>query len=103
MFWKKKNGEKKLSPKDIIINQIDALTPGQGVLYKLPEIYWTGLGGFILIERNGQQTEKAKPFVAFTDEIKDGAPVGKKKRLWEFNMAREMASWIIERNGVLYP
>jgi hypothetical protein len=30
-------------------------------------------------------------------------PVGKKKRLWEFNMAREMASWIIERNGVLYP
>ena len=103
MFWKKK-GEKKLSPKDILINQIDALTtPGQSLLYKLPEIYWTGLGGFIVIERNDKQTEKSKPFVAFTDEIKDGAPVGKKKRLWEFNVAREMASWIIERNGVLYP
>lgn len=102
MFWKKK-GEKKLSPKDILINQIDALTEGQGVLYKLPEIYWTGLGGFIIIERNSQKDEKSKPFVAFTDEIKDGTPVGKKKRLWEFNYAREMASWILERGGVLYP
>ena len=103
MFWKKKTGEKKLSPKDIIINQIDALTEGKCALYKLPEIYWTGLGGFILIERNSQKGEKSKPFVAFTDEIKDGAPVGKKKRLWEFNYAREMASWVIERNGVFYP
>ncbi len=103
MFWKKKTGEKKLSPKDIIINQIDVLTEGQSAVYKLPEIYWTGLGGFIVIERNSQKGEKSKPFVAFTDEIKDGAPVGKKKRLWEFNYAREMASWIIERGGVLYP
>ena len=100
MFWKKKGGEKKLSPKDIVINQIDALTPGQCAMYKLPEIYWTGLGGFIVIERNAQQTEKSKPVVAFTDEIKEGKPVGKKKRLWEFNQAREMASWIIERNGI---
>lgn len=103
MFWKKKTGEKKLSPKDIIINQIDALTEGQSVLYKLPEIYWSGLGGFIIIERNDQKSIKSKPFAAFADEIKDGTPVGKKKRLWEFNVAREMASWIIERNGVLYP
>lgn len=103
MFWKKNKGEKKLSPKDLIINQIDALTLGQSLVYKLPEIYWTGLGGFIIIERNGHQTEKSKPFVAFTDEIKDGAPVGKKKRLWEFNYAREMASWVVERTGILYP
>jgi len=101
MFWKKK-GEKKLSPKEIMMNQIDQLAPGQSLVYKLPEIYWTGLGGFILIERNAQQTEKSKPFTAFSDEIKDGTPVGKKKKLWEFNQAKEMASWIMERNGVLY-
>jgi len=100
MFWKKKKGEKKLSPKEIIMRDLEQLASGNSLVYKMPEIYWTGLGGFVIIEANTKYGEpKQKKYLAFTDQIKDGQPVGKKRQLWSFDAPKDMASWLIERGG----
>jgi len=101
MFWKKK-GEKKLSPKEIIANQIDQLAETKSLSYKLPEVYWTGLGGFVYIETNPKFGEKKeRKYLSFTDTVVDGKPAGKRRQLWAFDSSREMAAWLIERGAEL--
>ena len=113
MFWKKKQTEakakeakpqkaKKLSPKEIMINQIEQLGPGQNLTYRLAEFLWEGFGGFIVVELNPQYPQKGRRYIVSTDKIVDGKPAGQKTRLWDSNKPKDVASWILEKNGVLF-
>lgn len=102
MFWGKKSTEpreKKLSPKEVIINKIEQLTPGQALCYKLPETYG---GGLAVVELNPQYPQKGKRYVMSTEELVDNKPSGKRRRLWDSDKPKDLAAWIIDRNGVLF-
>ena len=113
MFWKKKPAEtkakvpkkpkaKKLSPKEIMINQIEQLSPGQSLTYQLAERLWAGFAGFIIVELNPQYPQKGRRYIISTDKIVDGKPAGQKKRSWDSDKAKQVASWILEYQGVLF-
>ena len=110
MFWKKKQAEakakeakpkkvKKLSPKEIIGNQIEQLSPGQSLSYRLPETYG---GGLAIVGLNPEYPGKGKKYVLSTDKIVAGKPAGQKTRFWDSNKPKDVASWILEKNGELF-
>jgi|GEM_PF-690097 len=104
----KKTGEQKpeevrrIGPKETMINQIEQLPKGERLVYKLSEIYWTGLGGFAIVELNPQYPGKGKKYVVSTDKIEDGKPSGRAARLWETNKAKDAAEWILDKKGALF-
>lgn len=110
MFWKKKQTEakateakpqkvEKLSPKEIIGNQIEQLGPGQSLSYKVPEVWG---GDFITVELNPQYPGKGKKYVLGTDKIVEGKPAGKRSRMWDSDKPKDIAGWIVERDGKLF-
>jgi hypothetical protein len=103
MFWKKKPaaGEPKAgdSPKDIITNQIEQLTPGQTLSYRLPETYGDRLA---VIELNLQYLKKGqKKYILSLEELVDGKPTGKRRRFLDSNKPKDLAGWILDRDGEL--
>ena len=110
MFWKKKQTEakpvepkpqkaKKLSPKEIMMNQIEQLGAGQSLSYRLPETFG---GGLAVVELNPQYPGRGKKYVLSTDAIVEGKPAGKRSRLWDSDKPKDLAGWILERNGELF-
>ena len=114
MFWKKKPTEakpteakaevpqpkaKELSPKEIMINQIEQLSPGQSISYRLPEIRG---GGLAVVELNPQYPKKGKKFIVSTDKIVEGKPAGKRLRLFDSDKPKDLAGWILGHGGELF-
>lgn len=102
MFWKKKPAAGgKLSQKDIIANQIEQLGLGQSLGYKLPETFG---GGLAVIELNPRYpTEKRqKKYILSTEEIVDSKPAGKRRLLWDSDKPKELAAWVVDRQGELF-
>jgi len=110
MFWRKKQTEtkvteakpkkvKKLSPREIIGNQIEQLGLGQSLSYRLPETYG---GGLAVVELNPEYPGKGKKYVLKTDKIVEGKPAGKRSRLWDSDKPKDIAGWILDRNGELF-
>jgi len=117
MFWKKKQAEEKpakakaeppkpkvkqLSPKEIMINQIEQLGSGQNLTYRLAEHLWEGFGAFAMVELNPQYPGKGRKYIVSSDKMADGKPAGQKTRLWDSSKPKDVASWILEKNGVLF-
>jgi len=102
MFWKKKPaaGEPAVgdSPKDIMADQIEQLTPGQTLSYRLPETYG---GGLAVIELNPQYPKKGRKYILSTETIVDSKPTGKRRRLFDANKPKDIAGWILDRDGEL--
>ena len=90
---------KELSPQEIIGSQIEQLGPGQSLSYKLPE----ALGGdFAIVELNPQYPGKGKKYVVSSDEIVEGKPAGKKFRMFDSDKPKDIAGWIMKREGKLF-
>jgi len=87
---------KKASPRDLMIDEINAVEVGKEITYKLGVIY---VKPYITIARNAT----GKRFVVYQDG-KDAAgnPAGKRGKFWDANEAKDIAGWIIEREGTLY-
>jgi len=100
MFWKRKKTEgareKKLSPKEVITNEIEQLAPGQALSYKHTETFG---GGLTVVELNPQYPEKGKKYNVSTEELVDNKPAGKRRRLFDSNKPKDVASWILDRDG----
>lgn len=109
MFWKKKQTEakttekkakaKKVSPMDIIINQIAQLVLGESLIYHLPAIYGNDLA---IVQLNPDYPNKGRKYTMFSEKLVDGKPCGQRVRLWYSDKPRQIADWIYSRNGVLY-
>jgi len=114
MFWKKKQAEEKpakakaeppkpkvkqLSPKEIIINQIEQIGPVQSLTYQLAEYL---MDRFAIVELNPEYPGKGRKYIVSSDRMVDGKPAGQKTRLWDSSKPKDVASWILEKNGVLF-
>lgn len=123
MFWKKKQPvttalegkaqetkvevqepqkAKKLSPKEIMANQIEQLRPEHSLVYRLSKIYWSGLGGFAIVELNPEYPRKGKKYVLSIDKIVEGKPAGNRSHFSDDNNPKGIARWIVDRGGELY-
>jgi len=107
MFWKKekegtaapvKEAEKakKLSPKDVMAAQIDAVEAGKEITFKLGEIY---VKPYITVVRNAT----GKKFTVFQDG-KDtaGKPAGRRGKFWDVDHSKDIVNWVCEREGTLF-
>ena len=111
MFWRKKPAEakpaevkaelkkpkeKKLSPSDILVKQIEQLGPEQSISYRLPETFG---GGLVVVELNPQYPKKGRKYILNTEKIVDGKPAGRRSHLWDSNKTGDIARWILDRMG----
>jgi hypothetical protein len=87
---------KKASPRDLMIEEINAIEVGKEITFKLGVIY---VKPYITIVRNAT----GKRFVVYQDG-KDaaGKPAGKRGKFWDANEAKDIVNWILEREGALY-
>jgi hypothetical protein len=101
--------EKKLSAKEIkeqnikrIISEVGQLTPGQVLIYKVPE--YLGIMGavFLTIELNPSLPGKGKKYILSTDKMADGKPSGQRARSFDSNKPAEYANWVVDRVGERY-
>lgn len=109
MAGNKEESNKKLSAKEIkeqntkrIISEVEQLTPGQVLIYKVPE--YLGIMGsvFLAIEFNPSFPGKGKKYTLSTDKLVDAKPSGQRARFIESNKPAEYASWVIDRVGERY-
>ena len=114
MFWRKKTAEagkpetkavattvkvKKLSPKDVMRQQIEQLSAEEVLRYKLPDTYG---GGLAIVELNPKYPKKGKKYIISTDKLIDGKPANKKSHLFDGDNPKGIANWILERAGELF-
>lgn len=112
MFWnKKKSGDtataeqqpakqKKVTPKDLMAQQMEAIDAGKELTYKLGDIY---VKPYITVQRNPNHPGTGKKFVVLQEsKTTDGSPSGNRGQFWETNNAAEIAGWVLEREGKLF-
>ncbi len=91
--------DKKLSPKDALAQQIDAIPAGSEMVCKLGQIY---VKPFISVTINSEYP-KGKKFIVFQEAAgADAKPSGKRGKFWETSNAKEIAAWLLEREGHAY-
>ncbi len=107
MFWKKDKGGaattaaqspkvKKATPRDLLMEELNAIEPGGEITYKLGPIYTKP---FITVAHNTE----GKKFTVYQDAIdQSGNPMGKRGKVWDANEAKDIATWIVEREGAVY-
>jgi hypothetical protein len=109
MAGNKEEPNKKLSAKEIkeqntkrIISEVEQLSPGQVLIYRVPE--YLGIMGavFLAIELNPLFPGKGKKYVLSTDKMVDGKPSGQRARSLESNKPVEYARWVVDRVGERY-
>jgi hypothetical protein len=104
VFWKKKDTKykvKELTQREIfvkkIVEEVEALTEGQAVIYQLPEFYT--FARFLGVELNPAFPQKGKKYLMFTDQMAEGKPTGKRSYIASTNKASEYADGVVERDG----
>jgi len=107
MFSRKKQPKvKEPSEREIRVKQItsevEQLSEGQTLIYKLPEFYWSGFAAFLIVELNPSYPEKGRKYIMSTDKANDGKPAGHKVRSWESNKPKDIADWIAPKSGVRF-
>ena len=91
---------KRLSPKDAMAQQIDAMESGKELVFRLGQIY---VKPFITIAHNPQFPAKGKKYIVFQEAAgPDNKPGGKRGKFWDTNKTKEIASWVLDREGRLY-
>jgi len=100
LFGKKEekstSAEKKLSPKDAMAQQIDAIPSGTEITFKLGQIY---VKPYVTVVHN----PSGKKFTVYQDgKDEAGNPAGKRGKFWDTEKAKDIAGWILEREGQSY-
>jgi len=92
--------DKKLSPKEVMTAQIETLESGKEMIFRLGPIY---VKPFITIVHNPEHPGKGKKFVAYQEGAgPDGKPSGARGKFYDTNNAKDIASWVLEREGSIY-
>jgi len=107
MFGKKKELKvKEPSVKEIALNissQLEQLSPGQTIIFRLPEIYRSSFGAFGVVELNPSYPENGRKYIVSTDKATDdGKPAGQKRHLFDTDEAMHVARWIADKRGELF-
>jgi hypothetical protein len=100
MFWTKKKKEhkaKRLTQREII-SQIEALSSGESVSYRLPKAYDIEVAK---VEFNMDYPWRGSKYILSTQTVEDAKPTGEKERLLESDEAKDIAAWLSQRRGKL--
>jgi hypothetical protein len=99
MLWmkkKKQNMEMQASPKERLVEQFEQLQSGEEITFVLSETF----GGWLAtVFCNPEHPDKGKRFFLYTDARIDGQPAGKRRLLWSSNKSKDLAEWVLNRNG----
>ena len=91
-------GSHPVTPKDTIIQAIEAVTAEKGIAFILPKDFgnWQ-----LAVELNPQYPGKGKKYVASREDLVDGNPNGNKFHQFDTNSPKEIAEWVLDRKAVL--
>lgn len=84
------------SPRDVLIERIEQVTPGQEVAFRLPPIYGSDI---IVVEANKDYPGKGHKFAVASADPVEGKPGPNRRHIWEADKAKPIADWILARNG----
>ena len=87
---------KQLSPKEQLTGRISQLAHGESLVYVLADTYG---GGLAIIELNPKFPGKGKKYIMVLEALVKGQPGGKRNVLWDSSNPKDMANWILDRNG----
>jgi len=92
---------KKASPKDLIAEELEQIAPAQKVNFQLGKTY---IKPFISVVRNPGYPEKGKKYSVLQDGVDEtGKQANNPGRVWDTNNPREIASWLVDREGTKLP
>ncbi len=95
----KKPKEKKLSKKDIVIGQIEMLEPGNSLSFLTKT--WSG-NDLMVVSINPAYPGKGHKYSVSYEELSEGKPSGKRQHIGDSDKAKQVADWILSRNGEPY-
>lgn len=84
------------SPKEVLTNKVVALVAGEAVTYHFDKTFG---GALVHVELNPKYPNKGHKYTVALEKIEAGKPKGAKSVLWDSNNPKEIASWILERDG----
>ena len=87
---------KPLTPKEVLTRQIEEIEGTQTVNYQLPEDH---SGWLVIVGLNSQYPGKGKKYAMKVDRMEGGQAGKSISTLWESNNAKDMANWILDRQG----
>jgi hypothetical protein len=88
--------EKPKSPRDLFMEKIEPLAPGQALVFRLPEMYGTDL---IQVEAKPDYTGKGHRFAVFASPPVDGKPGPTRNTIWETSKTKAIADWLVMRSA----
>jgi hypothetical protein len=96
--------EQKRKQEDInrIAGEIEQLTSGQTLIYKLPEFYWGGFGAFLIVELNSEYPKNGKKYHMSIDKGADGKPSSNRGLYLKSNDPKYFAKEILDRHAERY-
>jgi hypothetical protein len=86
-------------PRDALTDEIDQLTPGQQLLFRLPEIYGPEI---IIIDAIKDYQGKGPRFSMIASPPVDGKPGPTRNTMWQSSKAKAIADWLIMRSAQKY-
>ena len=89
-------GEKPKKPRDVLMEKIEQLNPGQSLLYRLPEMYGPDL---ILVEARKDYNGKGHRFAVIGTPAVDGKPGPIRNTIWETSKTKAIADWLVMRSA----
>ncbi len=102
MFGKKAAGAgsaKPRKPRDVLTGEIDQLTPGQELLFRLPEMYGPEI---IIVEVKKDYQGKGPRFSVIGARPVDGKPGPVRNTIFQLSKAKAIADWLILRSAQKY-
>jgi len=88
---------KRLTQREIV-SQIEQLSAGESVSYRLPEVYG---GQVTVVEFNTEYPWRGSKYRLSIQTLIDGKPVGERERVSESHEAKDIAAWLSERRAKL--
>jgi len=98
LFWTKKkktHKAKRLTQREII-SQIEALSSGESVSYRLPKAYGNQVA---MVEFNTEYPWRGSKYILSTQTMEDAKPTGEKELVLESDEAKDIATWLYQRRG----
>jgi hypothetical protein len=87
------------SPREVMAGEIEQLSAGQFLRYKLPPFYGDDLA---VIQMNPDYPQKGRKYRLGSESIIDGKPSGKINFIWDTDKPADLAKWVLERLGVQF-
>jgi len=84
------------SPRDILTDKLDQLTPGQQIIFHLPEMYGPEI---IIVEAKKDYQGKGHRYGVIASTPVDGKPGPKRNTIWETGKPKAIADWLVVRNA----